>query len=293
MLTSLLSEYLDTAVSPDVKAIINDAHTLFDLFEVDGFEDVFIELLSDTDQVDSHVTAERILAQTRTYQEDLLRQHGVSVHEEVRLSQINVLLHGLHDIPAFLEGSLILERCSQDLSPEEIFAETVALVTGHSSESVIMWLETVSPALIATIATWVDRDDPVMDVELVRQKELRIEAFQWYVDKYDIHQLKLAYLIEHGLDVYHPAQLYLNVLGPDFNQLELDPLLHEFFAVALISSDYALRPAALIDEFAEHYLADVNMITQLTVKAHEVALVYAQEGPVFETGIPNTPHPVV
>jgi hypothetical protein len=282
MLDALLDDYLRTAVSPDVMSLVEDAHALFDLYELDGYEDEFIEIVMNADQVDSHVSAERILDQTREYQLDVLRQHGITVVDGVRMRALNILLRALYDVQASLQGESIIDRCTQDIGPEEIAAEVFGLVSGQNSEAMLLWLAEVSPALIAQIVSWVDRNETDLDVELIRQKELRVEAFQWYVDKYQIDQLKLAYLIEHGLDVYHPAKLYLNILGPDFNQLELAPLLHEFFAIALISSDYALRPAELINEYAEQYIADVNMVTRLTIQAHEVALTYGQEGPAFD-----------
>lgn len=279
MMIALLDDYLRHTVSADMRETITEACEHFEQFQLEGYEDEYVEILSDTGSHDESTTVDLLLDLTKAYQQDVLRKHGIQPNEHLRISQANLLLKALYEIPAYLNGEEILGLCGHDTSAEEIVAEIIALVIGQEVESVMSWLDAVSPALVGTIAAWVDNAHQDLDLELVKQKELRVEAFQWYVDHFHIEALKLAYLIDHGLDVNHPARLYLNVLGPDFNQMELDAILHEFFAIALISADYATQPAALINEYAETYIADPDMVTRLIVKSHEVALIYAQEGP--------------
>lgn len=272
----LMDEYLAHAVSDDIRTIVSNAFDIFDGFQLDGYEDSFVQILSSMTDHDEHTITDRILMQVREYQEDLLRRHGITVKPEVRLSQLNVLLGALAQIPFYQSGGLILDRCTQDTVPEEAVSEIVAMVMGVSAVEVHTWFEAVSESLISTIAIWVDRSDTTVDLELIRMKELRITAYQWFIEHRDIHQLKIAYLIAHGLDVNHPAKLYLNMVGPDFNQMEADAILNEFFAIALISADYFDKPQALVTAYAEHYVANPKIVATIINTSHSLALEYAQ-----------------
>ncbi|MDR3392226.1 MAG: hypothetical protein P4L77_10890 [Sulfuriferula sp.] len=268
----ILDDYLSGATTPELKESIRQAHELFDLYGLDTYEDGFVTLLHTGDQTDTGKTVDEIYDLTRSLQFQILTQHGVTIDENAPPSVLNIFLGGIKRLPSYDDGASLLGILGKMGDTMEIFAECIALVMGDSADHLHTFVENVDQSLLQMIATHVDQATfSVSDEDFVFKRKL-VEKYKHFVAISDISQLKLAYLLQNGLDVGHPFMVYLNLLGQEFELMEPKAIAVELVAMAIISNDRADNPRGAIQENLDKFVSNIDKITKIELITGDLLL---------------------
>lgn len=268
----ILDDYLSGAASPELKESIRAAHELFDRYGLDTYEQGFEEFLMTDDAVDTGKTLTDIYDLTRSLQFKILEEHQLVIDEDAPPSVLNVFLDGIKRLENYDQPDTIYSILQQPKDAMELISECIGQVTGVDVDRLHKYVMNCGTALLQTILSKLDQIHfDLSDEEIVSRKE-RVERYQRFIRIAEIKQLKVAYLLEHGMDVGHPVMVYLNVIGNDFEEMEATYIANELVAMCLISSDASDNPRSAITEHLEQFVSDMDKITKIDLKVGDILL---------------------
>jgi hypothetical protein len=270
----LLRDYLNDATTPEMTEAIRAACELFDQFGLDTYEQDYEGLLMLDGNADQNATFDSIYDMTKAVQHKLLEEHGVVISEDARISELNVflralrLLEGDYDAPEQIISTIGMEGVAED-----IFVELVQLVIGRDSEAIAHLVTHVDQRLLQLIMQRAEANHAVVlshDEQVLKQQ--RVILYNNFVQFAQLKNLKLAYLLTHGLDVGHPFNTYLNLIGQDFNEMEPQAIAHELICMAFVSADAWANPRIEIKKHLDSYLSDIDKITKVDLFVNDLLL---------------------
>lgn len=268
----MLDNYLSGADTPELKEAIRHAHELFDRYGLDTYEKDFEEFLMTGDQADTGRVVQDTYDLTRSLQFKLLEEHQLIISEDARPSVLNIFLEGLLRLPDYDDPDALYGILNQPLDAMELVSECIGLVMGYSPDHLHQYVSNCGAALLQQIVRNLDQKHfAVSDEEIVFKRE-RVQAYNDFLAVAQIKQLKIAYLLEHGLDVGHPVMVYLNLIGQDFEEMEATYIANELVAMCLISSDANANPRQVVSEHLEKFVSDLNKITKVDLAVGELLL---------------------
>lgn len=274
----ILDSYLSSACMPDLKEAIRHAHELFDRYGLDTYEKDFEEFLMTGDQADSGRVLQDVYDLTRSLQFKILEEHQLVIHEDTRPSVLNIFLEGLLRLPDYDDPDALYGILIQPNDAMELIAECIALVMGYSADHLHQYVTYCGSALLQQVVRKLDQKHfAASDEEIVAKRE-RVQAYNTFLAVAQIKQLKIAYLLEHGLDVGHPVMIYLNLIGQDFDEMEATYIANELVAMCLISSDANTNPRQVVTEQLDKYVSDMNKITKVDLAVGELLLKLSAHG---------------
>lgn len=268
----ILDDYLSDAASPELKESIRAAHELFDRYGLETYEQGFEEILLTDDQVDTGKTLHDIYDLTRSLQFKILEEHQLVIDEDAPPSILNVFLDGLKRLENYDNPDAVYGILTQPNDTAELIADCVALVTGQDATRLHRYVMNCGQALLQAIVRQLDQTHFAQSDEEIVSKRERVERYKRFITVADIKQLKVAYLLEHGMDVGHPLMVYLNIIGNDFEEMEAKYIANELVAMCMISSDASDNPRAAITAHLEQYVSDMDKITKIDVAVGDLLL---------------------
>lgn len=268
----ILDQHLSDACTPELKEAIRQAHELFDIYGLDTYEDDFVEILMTGEATDTGKTVEEITQLTRALQFKILLQHQLIINEDAPVSVLNIFLRGLLHLPTYDDAATLFGLLDMTGDTLEIVAECLALVTGQSPDHLHTYIENASDRILQDMAIHLDKGSfSTSDEDFVLKGDL-IERYKHFIEVTSIAQLKLAHLIEGGLDVGHPFKVYLNLLGQEFEMMKPQYIANELIAMAVISSDAGGNPRGAIKDTIEQYVSEIDKITQIEIHVGDLLL---------------------
>lgn len=275
----ILRDHLSQAATPELLAVIEAAHDVFERIGLEDYEQGFEELLmTGEDEVASDVDpVMAISALTDEILRKILREHGVMASEEANTVFLTTLVTAILDLQDWEDLDTIERICTLDGPPEEIFGELVALVSQENVDEVMTMLVTVDQFLITRMKELTVRPDPVSDyaerTEQARGYILKLQALFRLVGT---NKLKTARLLTEGFTVGLPFMVYADVLGREFETLTVDKAAAELLAMALISSDGSENPRSVITQNIEHLISNIDQVTRVDVAIGDLLLRLSQ-----------------
>jgi hypothetical protein len=275
----ILRTYLTDAASPENLEMIQEAHASLDVFGIQDYQDDFVQLLMLDDAVDHGETVQNIYDCTRNWQVNVLKLLGVEVSEDARVDHLTRLLNALHAVEIFEDPTLILERGSLELHPEELLAEILATASHTPPEEWLVDIETVSQMLIQKILENASQHATIIANGNIEEDEHRKKYINTYKDfRQNLFQnrtkavLLMDKYFEQGMDVGYPYVVYLNLAGTEIGTLEVIDCAANMISMALISTDGHDRPREVIKAHLEHYVQDLDVLTKVDIAVNELLL---------------------
>lgn len=269
----ILREYLSEAAPPAVKDAVEAAHQAFERVQLPAYEEGFEELLLTDDTNDTGGTVDSIIRLTQQLQSKILAEHGIVLHEDTSLEVGTILIEGLVDLPDYGDPDRVWQTASMDGSTEEVFAELMALVTPYPVEEVLVAVESVSTTLITRVKDVVPSPEEraLSDADRATQRNY-LHRLQGFCQLIDNSQLKIVALLQQGLDVGFPLATYADTIGRDLESLSPEAAAHELIAMAIVSSDCSNNIAAGVQQQLDHYIANLNLITRITIVVRDLVV---------------------
>lgn len=270
----------------DIRSFLADSATLtvsqtmaaaFELFDRIGFNDYeegYIELVMTDDMVDIGDTVLHMVDLTRKIQDQILLEHGVVLQADTFMGIANDIIGGILDIQEYENAVDILQTVDLRLSPEEVFAELIALVAPHTADEILTHLDSVSVMFIAKLRAMAkQRDYPELPNEDRETQKKMVQQLVRLVASSHQHDFEIVKMIKAGVAVGLPFATYTSMIGKDFDAMDARSCSYELVGCALVSSDGHNNPVIIIKNNLEHLLSDLSVITKVSIQVADIMAV--------------------
>lgn len=268
----ILNTYLVDAASPELWDVLKDAHKAFDRINLPNYQDGFIDIIMNDSNVALGDTLTDIVNLTTLLQKQILKEHGVSLNQEVTVVTNTLFINSLLDLAEYEDKAQLLKIAVSSSSTNEKFAELVSLTTHKSIDDLLIDIEEVSPACISKIRDMSEVSEDSLTEEEIANKQKQIADLSKLCEFIETKNLDTIRLLQTGMDVGYPFIVYINVIGRDLEAKPIAYAAYELIAMALISSDGNINPTAIIAKYIENYISDIDVVTKITIQINEIIL---------------------
>ena len=278
----ILNMYLSSACTPELKSSIEIAHSVFDKIHLDAYEQGYEEILMLDGTVDNDTTLTRIVNLTKEIQARVLGEHEVVLQEDTSIDIYTLFIIGLYQIQIYENKDDISKLTALAISPEEIFAELMALVIEKNADELLPHIQSVSQFLITRIAELAAGvGDDISDED--HDQQLRhIKAFKQFCDYIETKPKFISEIIEQNVGVGYPFIIYANIIKDHLDHVvmvvnnpdDITPkqAAYELIAACLISSDGIDNIRSTIKEHIDKLISDINSITKVDIAVSDILL---------------------
>jgi len=271
----ILRQFVSTNTTPETLEAIEDAHDLFDRLEIPNYQQEFESFLMLDDVTDNGSTIEAIYDLTKTMQHQILSDHAMIVDKECQVSLLNIFIRGILDIQEYEDKEEIIRTTELDGSPEEIMADILALVTSLTASELLIHIERVNQFTITRIREIAEnKDDLPLDDEQTEEIMKRVSKLNLFCLLVNNYNLKISFLLQHGLQANYPFTVYADMLKDDMEGMTPEQLAMEWYGMGIMSCDGFDNVPAIIKNNIDHYLSDIDEITKITmtITDYQIAL---------------------
>lgn len=173
--------------------VFDDAVSLFETMGQDDYMGVFEATISSSPGLTDEELINELLGDLHVLINNIFSIQGVTLNEDVLLSEKVKLARGLLDIFDYSDRTALMRIVETDLNPEEKLAELLSLVTSFGTEYAFEMIQEVNPAVPERIKEMIVEEvmeqsySEVMKaiVELyIKYKERLLDNQPFYLDKH-------------------------------------------------------------------------------------------------------------
>ena len=269
----ILKDYLATAVTIEMKDAIVKAHHLFDIIQLPDYEKGFEEILMLDDTVDQGVTQSVIIDLTKSLQHKILLEHGVTLHEDADMEVLSNFIQGIILLQSYSDRATILRVAALPGTPEEVFAELIALVVACPADELVNDIESVNQLLIGRICDMAEDfvERPPTEAEQIAQIKYK-NMFTRISELFSGVAFGITPYLQNGLDLGYPFLIYITLIGTELEELPIDLIALNLFMLAMISEDGIDKPRAVIQEHIGEYIFDIDKVTRIDIEIGNLLL---------------------
>lgn len=272
---AILKETLDSQASPEFVSMIDEAHALFDDYELPDFTFEFEQILGIADNSEPGDLNTQVYELTRELQFQVLHSHLVFPSTEATVSNLNKILTALMKIEQteFIEE--VLSICENEINPTEAFCEVIALVGGYEISDIVASIEHVEISLIRrTMELMIRRKES--EFLNVIDHTTRTEVINRYKDFSNDPAFPEAPLMsryfEEGAELGLTFDTYIKYVREHLQSEKADAIAREYIAAALISCDVPKNPREVIKDKLNDVYTEIDIITPILISVDKQLL---------------------
>lgn len=265
----ILQQHLAENATPELLAVMQDAHTAFERLGMENYESGFEELLmiEGSEVAGTKSAVDSALELTQALLRQVLAAHAVVLSEDTPLRVQVDVINALLDLQSYSDLAALQATASLDGLPAEVFAELVALVSTYTPHELLVYVEDVSWFLIKRLRELCSR---TLTSEEVAEQNERLERFRAKILLAQACQvlapdLAVTRAVQDGLALGLPFTTYLQQFGWQLAQWDVARSGQELLAMALMSRDGIDNPRAVVSEHIEKYIPGLDRVTQIDV----------------------------
>lgn len=265
----ILREVLNQTTGPEMVAQIDEAHDLFDQFELQDFTLEFEELLSVSDNNDAGSLNTDIYNLTRVFQDQILDQHLIILNPEITLAQANHVLRCIKLIETTEFTHEVVDICLNGTSNyTDTFVEILSTVGGLPVEEVATYIKFVEISLIKKILQLMTKRVEVEALDTIDHNSIEtvVERYKLFVNNlhYENPPLTTKYISE-GAMLLEPFEIYCKYIREHLTSTDPKEIASEYVAAAIISSNVpALFKESIVKQLNKLY-TDIDQITPIVI----------------------------
>jgi len=271
---SILKETLDSISSPEFSFLIEETHDIFDKFELPDYTLEFDELLATRDNADPSSISTEIYQLSKTFQEQILKQHLIYPNSENTLDQNNQLLNCI----LLLEKTEYIEEvqavCEYEEDPIEALIEIVSIVVGIPSVEAATYLESVEKSTINKIKEIMNTRASIELIEDTPEITIakRVDRFKLFADVQNNDKPIVQKLIEQGVPQSVDFSFYCNAIQKESSDMNPSQIARELICAAFISNDVPANPRTEIAKVLDKTYNDINITTPISIQVEKQLL---------------------
>lgn len=231
------------------------------------------------DETDPGNTVTSVVNLTRTLLQDVLHQHGITLQPHVSLRTHTAVIKGVLDLQDYEGIDDILKTAQRPGDPVERFCELLALVSPHPVEFYLPDIEFVSQMLLQRVIEnaeqeqlrAIDEEDRVFRAGLIARFRNFVNFCKRHGNPTPIQQL-----VHDGVDAGYPFELYIGLIGRDFEEMPIEDAIETLLGMAMLSSDGHHDPEAVIAARLETLVSDADIVMKISVGVRNKLLEFVQ-----------------
>jgi len=272
----ILEETLNSIASPEMIALIEYTHEIFNQFELPDYNLEFEELLSTRDNGDPSTIASDIYELTKTLQIQILNKHLIYPTEECTIDGNNVLLNCILQLDKTEYVKEVESICEYELDPTDAFVEIVAIVVGAESVEVATYVDRVEISLIKKIKDLMIRRDSVENIEDNEHVSVqkKVERYKNFADLQNKEKPIIHKLIEQGLPASIEFSSYIEQIRPLITSEDPVIIAREYICAAMLSIDVSPNPRDRLKNELNRIYVDIDKITPIFLEIEKQLLDY-------------------
>lgn len=268
----ILEDFLNKSAGPEMRDMVVEACDCFDKIELPHYDDSYVQLLMLSDTMDVNDVLPSILSNTLEIQKGILREQNIYLNEEAKIPTYTIIIGGLYDLFHYGDKQTLSRILNNGLDSNEILAELLALTTNKTVDELLVEIDDVSRSFIVALNEHVNAiPEPELPAEnqIIDMHVKLIKRFCDMIGKTDLDTVKL---LDTGITVGYPFMLYGNSIGRDLEAKSVQDAAYELVAMALISVDGCENPIGIIGAYIDHYIADVDKVTRITIAVSDLVV---------------------
>ena len=280
----ILQDHLSLAVPPELMALYERVHDLFDKYDLEdyelGFEDLMVSADGAGDGI-SMASNEAIHKLTMTYLKQITTEHQITLSEDATMLHYIQVLEFVRQI----EFTELVQECLDTLECDDLdnldkFGRCMLLVSSIAEEDSMMFMASIPDCVIATMRSYfarrvelevgTDQLDPAMrDVYREMDKYARVIKGQ--------EMLSYKYLFEDEGAIGLPFEHHYKQNEKYLLSLPTQAMIYECIGFALISENGLVNPQQVIMDCVGKSLTDLEQITKLQYEISKTLIEYRNE----------------
>lgn len=267
----LLRDYLNQVSTPEVGLQVEKACQALEKIEADDYEYQIEEYLQLDDTVEPGVTEQRILALLYNQLHDVLHDHAIWLSVDMNMDMLADIVLGLIDLQQHEEKTQLIAATGDDITVNERFCELMRFVTRYEVEELLPHVNMVSPSFINMLQQQEEEAQEFEPEEVMADRRQKIETFLRYdASLPEGAPATMKDVLRSGVDVGLPFQLYIGLVGEQFEKMQTEEIAETVFGFAMISFDGASDPVGTIKAHLETYLSNPDTITAVVAMVQQL-----------------------
>lgn len=235
----ILEIHLSSAASPELADSITEACELFEIYELQGYQDTYTDLLLSSDNTDPGNLNIDLINLTVDMQLLVLEQMLILPIGDVTIRQGNMLLKAMRAVEATEFNSQIVSLCSE-VDIDESLCEILSLVSGEPVENFYPIIGNVDQCVLDKIKMVCLQnqltEDTINPIDVKRISSLVNELIK-FKDFTDNRPLFIYESVLNGQLIDLPFEVYYDSMWESIAALNPEEKAIELFAASLVSSN--------------------------------------------------------
>jgi len=272
---AILKEVLDSQASPEFVTMIDEAHAIFDDYELPDFTFEFEQILGVADNIEPTDLNTQVYNLTRELQTQILHSHLVFPTTEATIPNLNNVLTGLMRIEQseFIEE--VLSICQNESNTTVAFCEIISLVGGYEIADIVASIEHVETSLIRKISELMSRRKETEFLNVI-DHNTRADVLKRYKDFCEdpiFPELPLvSRYFEEGAELGLAFETYVKYVRENLQSDKPDVIAREYLAAALVSCDVPKNPREVIKDKLNDFYTEIDVITPILISVDKQLL---------------------
>ena len=271
----ILREVLNQTATPEFIAIIDDAHDLFDQYQLEDFTLEFESLLacSDNDDMGSLNTA--IYNLTRIFQDQILANHLVTLNSECTLVQANHVLRCIRMLETTEYSPEIVNICENESDATDAFVEVLSIVGGLPVVEIATYIDHVEVSLVKRIFQMATQRCEVEELAVVDHELVNsvLEKYKAFTDGlYGENPPLVSTYIAEGVQVGEPFEVYCKYIQEHLTTTKANEIASEYIAAAILAGNVSNLPRQAILEQINKVYTGIDVITPIMISVDKQLL---------------------
>ena len=262
----LIKSYLDDTFHPGVIDQFERAFKSFEAYQLDDFELPFINMLSQSGDLDTIDLQNGIVSLLRAAFVKVLDAHTIKVSEDTTLDQFNEMLDAFLLLQDLADYSTILAILDGPADDEEKLSDIIAELSQLSSGQAMILIEDFDPNILKTLREFImttpeqaTDDIPVPD-ETVKKLLTHYRKFTEWNNKAPVIGTEL---LNAEVKPNLPFTEYLQYINPLQEEKDMKVLGMHLLSILLLSSDGWISPLLTFRKHSSEALSDLKMIMRV------------------------------
>lgn len=272
-----LKAYTASAFSPELQQVIGDAIVVFDRINAGNYQDEYVNILMNINNVDITTTNDAIVAHTQKVQAEILLMHGIELSEGVSISDATFVINALLDIQSYDNPAELLKASELTGDPIEVLSDVISVTTHKTVEELMHLFLKVEPALITTIREFLASKISFVLTSTSPDNKKYIDSLKKYIAylkhiNEDIESLIITRLMLAGVGLGYSFETYAKMAMSQMDGMDPNAIAVELVGLAYVSEDGNENPLVVINGSLDNLFHDIKITTLISIKVNEVIL---------------------
>lgn len=266
----LVRQYAVDHFPPTMLDIINDTFSIFDSFELLGYNDDFVNLLMQQEYMSPVDVSDAYMALLINKQNYILEQHKIVLVQEATLEQRNELLRGLHLLLDLYDYTPVINILESFAIDEEKLTAILALVCNLDDSTIFSLLESVASETITTLRDYVYKKLKDDSQPIIHGNIKNIKLFRNYIGHSEYLAKKM---VESNIPMGLCIGAYLPVIANALQNKTIEELAIDVYSVLMMTNSKD-SPVMQFKNCSQSMFSDIKTISDVGASLIKIDLAF-------------------